>query len=244
MADTAALYDETRRSVSDLVRSLPEEQLDTPTPAAPNWTVRDVVSHLAGDVACIIVGDFPAEFFASFGEADAVVVLNRWTEGHIESRRDRSLEEVLSEWEDNAKVLTAMMSGDRPWPDGVPGFSDRVILTDLAVHQQDINGALGRDQDRDTPLIRIANAGYIATMGWRLAATGLPPLRIVTGDSERVAGDGEPAASVAGSRFELFRALSGRRNPDQIRAYEWDGDPEPYISFFYPYGIREEALVE
>lgn len=244
MADTAALYDDARRSVSDLVRSLPEEQLTTPTPAAPNWTVRDVVSHLSGDVACIIVGDFPAEFFASFGEADAVVVLNRWTDGHVESRRDRSLEEVLSEWEENAKVLTAMMSGDRPWPDGVPGFSDRVILTDLAVHQQDINGALGRDQDRDTPLIRIANAGYIATMGWRLATAGLPPLRIVTGDSERVAGDGEPAATVTGSRFELFRALSGRRNPDQIRSYEWDGDAEPYIPYFYPYGIREEALVE
>lgn len=244
MADTAALYDDTRRSISDLVRSLPEEQLATPTPATPNWTVRDVVSHLSGDVACIIVGDFPAEFFASFGEADAVVVLNRWTDGHVESRRDRSLEEVLSEWEDNAKVLTAMMSGDKPWPDGVPGFSDRVILTDLAVHQQDINGALGRDQERDTPLIRIANAGYIATMGWRLATAGLPPLRLVTGDSERVAGDGEPAATVTGSRFELFRALSGRRNPDQIRSYEWDGDPEPYIAYFYPYGIREEALVE
>lgn len=244
MADTAALYDDTRRRVSDLVRSLPAERLDTPIPATPKWTIRDVVSHLSGDAACIIVGDFPAEFFASFGEAEAIVVLNRWTDGHIESRRELSLEEVLTEWEDNAKVLTAMMSGDTSWPDGVPGFSDRVILTDLAVHQQDINGALGLEHDRDTPPIRIANAGYIATMGWRLSTTGLPSVRIVAGDSERVAGEGEPAATVTGTRFELFRALSGRRSPDQVRAYDWEGDPEPYLPYFYPYGIREDALVE
>ena len=244
MADTAALYDETRRSVSDLVRSLTSEQLAAPIPATPKWTIRDLVSHLSGDVACIIVGDFPAQFFASFGEADAVVTLNKWTDGHIESRRELSLEEVLTEWEDNAKVLTAMMAGDEPWPDGVPGFADRVILTDLAVHQQDINGALGREQDRDTPLIRIANAGYIATMGWRLAAAKLPSLRIVGGDSDRIAGDGEPAATVTGERFDLFRALSGRRSPDQIRAFRWEGDAEPYLPFFYPYGVREDALVE
>lgn len=64
------------------------------------------------------------------------------------------------------------------------------------------------------------------------------------GEKSDVAGDGEPGATVKTNRFEFFRAMSGRRSPDQIRAYEWDGDPEPYIPFFYPYGIREEALVE
>jgi len=29
-----------------------------------------------------------------------------------------------------------------------------------------------------------------------------------------------------------------------VRDYEWTTDPEPYIDFFYPYGIRADALVE
>jgi hypothetical protein len=38
--------------------------------------------------------------------------------------------------------------------------------------------------------------------------------------------------------------MSGRRSPEQIAAYDWDGDAEPYIPYFYPYGARTEALVE
>ncbi len=244
MADAVQIYDDTRIKISDLVRGLPDGDLDRDVPATAGWSIRDVVCHLSGDVACLIEGDFPREFFESFGDADAVVSLNRWTDGHIEARRDRSLEEVLSEWETNAEVFTSMASGERPWPEGVLGFSELVLLTDATVHLHDIYGALGRTDERDGAGIRLANAGYIAVMGWRLAASGLPPLRVVADDSERLAGDGEPAATVRASRFEMFRALSGRRGPDQIRAFEWEGYAEPYIPFFYPYGIRQEALIE
>ncbi|HJR45056.1 MAG TPA: maleylpyruvate isomerase family mycothiol-dependent enzyme [Actinomycetota bacterium] len=244
MANTAALYDETRRTISDLVRALPEDRLHGSVPATPEWSIRDIVCHLAGDVASVLEGDFPREFFQSFGDADTVVTLNKWTGRHIEDRREHSLEEVLSEWEDNSKRVTPMMSADIEWPEGVPVFTDRVLLTDVTVHLHDIYGALGRKDDRDAPGIRIANAGYITTIGWRLGGTGLPPVLFVSGDSERVAGEGEPAATVRADRFEMFRALSGRRNPNQIRAFDWEGDPEPYITYFYPYGIREEALEE
>ena len=51
-------------------------------------------------------------------------------------------------------------------------------------------------------------------------------------------------ASLRVSRFELFRALSGRRSPAQIRAWDWTGEPDPYLSMFAPYGVRADALVE
>jgi hypothetical protein len=38
--------------------------------------------------------------------------------------------------------------------------------------------------------------------------------------------------------------MSGRRSPDQIRAYDWNGDPEPFVDLFYIYGVRKEPLVE
>lgn len=245
MADTATLYDENRLKLAQLVRGLSDKQLITAVPATPGWTIRDIISHLAGDVSSVASGDFPGQFFSAFGEPDAVVSLNEWTSEHVRSRSDLSLNEVLEEWEANATAVTDMMRGEKPWPEGIPPIADRILLTDLGVHQQDIYGALGIERDREGPLVKMGAAGYVAVvLGFRLPSAGLPPLRVLAGDSERVSGEGEVGATVSASRFELFRALSGRRSPEQIRAYDWDGDPEPYIPFFYPYGAREEALVE
>lgn len=44
--------------------------------------------------------------------------------------------------------------------------------------------------------------------------------------------------------FELLRAYAGRRSPDQIRAWEWSGDPEPYLPLLSPFGLRPDPLVE
>lgn len=244
MADIGDIYDETRRKVSDYVRGLSDDDLDKSVPATPGWTVRDVISHLSGDVACVLASDFPEEFFAAFGEEQGVRSLNDWTQGHIDARRSKDLEEVLAEWEQNSAPLVSMMNGTRPWEGNIPPFAGTILVTDLAVHQQDLYGAFGEERDRDAAPVRIATAGYVVGIGWRLAPAGIPPLKVVAGDSERVAGEGEPAATVRATRFEMFRALSGRRSPDQVRAFDWDGDPEPYLRFFYPYGVREDALVE
>lgn len=244
MAEIADLYEQLREDISELVTGLEPDQLDSFMPATPGWTIRDVIAHLTADASYVIRGDFPLEFFESFGDVAAVVTLNRWTERHLEERKDRSLEEVLQEWKDSATQLAAMMHREKPWPDEVPFFADGAILTDAAVHQQDIFGTLGIERARDSAPIKIGLSGYITTMGWRLAPAGISPLRFDLGEKSYTAGEGEPAATVSATRFEFFRAMSGRRNPDQIRAYDWEGDPEPYIPYFYPYGIRQDPLVE
>ena len=68
----------------------------------------------------------------------------------------------------------------------------------------------------------------------RLDQGGRPALRLRTGDQDWVEGTGSPAASLAADPFELFRALSGRRSLDQVRALAWDGDPEPYLDLLAP----------
>jgi uncharacterized protein (TIGR03083 family) len=244
MAELADLYEQIRNDISELVAGLEPAELDKAAPATPGWTIRNIVTHLAGDATCAVAGDFPSEFFQAFGEPAAVTKVNNWTERQLEDRADRSLEELLQEWKDSAVDLTAMMRGEKPWPEGLPTFADRVLLTDATVHQQDIFGALGLDRERESAPIKIGLGGYIATMGWRLGPDGLPPLRFDVGDKSYTAGDGEPGATVHASRFELFRALSGRRTQEQIASYRWDGDPQPYIPYFYPYGVRQEALDE
>ena len=44
--------------------------------------------------------------------------------------------------------------------------------------------------------------------------------------------------------FELFRALSGRRTIEQVRALAWDGDPEPHLGLFAPYPMPASPLAE
>ena len=244
MAEIAEIFENLRAEVAETVSGLSEEDLTRPVPATPEWTIRDIVSHLTGDIVCLLDADFPREFFEAFGDENAVKVLNDWTDGHIKERRDRDLKEVLDEWAEVTVPLTAMMRGERPWPDGVPPFADRVLLTDLTVHQQDIYGALGVEGARTSPQIRIATAGYVAILGMRLQGDGLAPLRLEAEDKVYDAGGDEPAATVKATRYEFFRALSGRRSVDQVRAYRWSGDPEPYIPYFYPYGVRQDALVE
>lgn len=244
MADSALLFREGRRKVAGLARGLTNDDLLSPVPATPGWTIRDIIGHLAGDSACVIAGDLPDAYFANFGDPSVVGVLNDWTAAQVSERAHLPLDAVLTEWEASATTIEKMMSGERSWPDGLPMFVDRVLLTDLGVHQQDIYGALGFVRDREDPLIRIATAGYVASMGFRLSAAGLPPLEVSAGDSVRQTHPGKVEARVSGSRFEIFRALSGRRNPDQVRAFDWEGDPEPYIPYVYPYGIRTEALVD
>lgn len=244
MADIADLYDQLRNDISELVAGLEPHELDTAVPATPGWTIRDVVTHLAADATCLIEGDFPTEFFAAFGEAAAVESVNDWTARQVQERGERSLEELLQEWKTSASTLTAMMRGETEWPEGTLPFADRIVLTDAAVHQHDIFGAMGIERARDSAPVTIGLSGYIMAMGWRLAPAGLDPLQFDVGEKVYVAGDGEPKATVRASRFEFFRAMSGRRSPDQIRAYEWNGEADPYIPYFYPYGIRQDALVE
>lgn len=244
MTDVVEIYEQLRQDISELVAGLEPQQLELPVPATSGWTIRDVVAHLAADATYLINGDFPREFFEAFGDEAAVITLNAWTARQTEERKDRSLEELLQEWKSSATEVAAMMRGERPWPDGILPFADRVLVTDAAVHQQDIFGALGLEQAREAVPIKIALSGYIATMGWRLASAGIPPLRFDLGEKSYTAGEGKPAATVRATRWELFRAMSGRRSPEQIAAYDWDGDAEPYIPYFYPYGMRRDSLEE
>jgi uncharacterized protein (TIGR03083 family) len=244
MSDRAAMYEQLRKEISEFVSGLDPAELDKPVPATPGWKVKDVIRHLAADATCVVSGDFPAEFFSALGDESAIGVLNNWTGRQVEERDGRSLQELLDEWTVSGDKLIAMMRDEEPWPEGMLFFADRILVTDTAVHQQDIFGALGVKRNRDGPHINFAIRTYSAGVSLRLATTDLSPLCIDFGEDSYTHGDGEPGATVRATPFELFRALSGRRNPEQIAAFEWEGDANAYIPYFYPYGMRRDALVE
>jgi uncharacterized protein (TIGR03083 family) len=244
MGDMVDVYEETRSSIRDLLEKRPAEDLDRDVPATPGWRVRDVVAHLIGDVDCISRGDFPREFFESFGDATAIVSLNTWTAGHVSARAGRPLDELLKEWDEVTATIVPMMRGHNLWPEGVPPFADRVLITDLGVHQQDIYGTFEITRDRESPPVKIGVSGYNATMDLRLRSDGVGALSFEAPDKRWIAGGDDPVATVRATRFEFFRAMSGRRSPEQLLSFDWSGDPEPFLPYFYPYGIRKDALDE
>ena len=241
MADLAAVYDETRQRITAVVSGLDDATLQRPVPAAPGWMVRDLVAHLAGDLAAVLADDLPASFFATCGDPAEVAKLNAWTDRMVTERRGRAIADVLDEWETLTPKAWAVLAERANGP-GMASIADAVVTTDAAVHEQDLYGALGVVRARDSAALRVGTSSYVNVLGMRL--NGLAPVQFVTPEKTYVAGAGEPAVSARVQRFELFRALSGRRSPDQIRAWDWTGDPEPYLELFYLYGPRTEPVVE
>jgi uncharacterized protein (TIGR03083 family) len=245
MPDLAAAYHDARIAMTTLVREASEKTRDTRVPACPDWTVHDLVAHVTSIASDLSTGVFPPDLNPiQFWDAEMAVRREAFVDQALAKRRDKPLEEILTEWESSATQLEGMIRGDEPFPEHSPPLAEWIVVTDIGVHLQDLQGALGTSGYRDALATGLSLRSYVEAMKWRVAQEGLPSLRIRAGSREWVVGEGDPVATLTGDPFELGRAASGRRSPDQIRAYDWEGDPEPFIPLFYPYGPRSDALVE
>ena len=243
--DTAAAYLDGKRSLVEAVTKATPKQREQTVPACPLWTVTDVVRHVTGIAADLADGTLPTDFNPVEGwqTDEGRTQGDAYTDHHVATRRDRSLDDVLAEWQENTDRLLPILRGEQQAPQPFP-FVELIPVNDLAVHLHDVRGALRQPGDRDTPLVRLAFASYVAAFAMRLKARGLPPVRIRYDGKVRVTGEGEVAATWSGSRFELFRALAGRRSNPQIAAMQWAGYAAPYVPLVSMYGVRTDALVE
>ncbi|MFL5798928.1 MAG: maleylpyruvate isomerase family mycothiol-dependent enzyme [Actinomycetota bacterium] len=245
MADTAAVYAETRERLRELVAGLSEEELGTNVPATPAWSVRDVVAHLVGEARITNTGDAPPEFrlLESLRDPGQADLRDRINGEEVARRRDAPFPQVLEEWDGLVEQLMPKLRGEEPFPFPEP-FLDSILVTDLAGHGQDIRGALDRPGERDSAACRIGLASFAVGLGFRLDSLGIPALRLRYDGKERLCGTTDPGATLTGNRFELFRALAGRRSRRQIEGLEWDGDREPYVPLIPAYGERLDDIVE
>ena len=215
--------------VVELVRGLDEAALARTVPACPDWSVRELLSHVIGVGVDVVGGDEVDDHNDS------------WTQGHVEARRGRSLAELLEEWDGLTDRMVAWMQAN-------PETGSRPVL-DLTIHEQDLRGALEKPGARDNEGLAYAFGIFSDRIGPDLREAGLAPVELTDGESVEVLGttgaDTEPGAVLTAPRFELLRAMLGRRSPDQVRGWVTAGDVEPYLDHLAALGpLRTEPLHE
>lgn len=210
--DFADEYAAARARVRSLLTDIDEAAAATIVPACPAWTVHDLCAHLVGVPAALVVRDNPPP-----GDNQP------WVDRQVAERADRSIAELLDEWDAVGPDFEGLM---RRFPHAFGG-----LVYDAVAHEHDVRGALGRPGARDSAGVW-ASVEQLVPMVERDLAAGGPAsgtLTLRAGDREWVVGTGDPAVSLTTTPFELMRLLGSRRSREQILAAPWDGDVEPFL---------------
>lgn len=207
MSDAGEDYASMRARVAELVRSLTPDQLETPVPACPGWTVRDLLAHLTGLCADVVAGRLEGAGSPS------------WTARQVEERSGWSVGELLAEWDEVGPRAAAALPA--------LGGAGRRFVFDITLHDDDLREALGRPLGEGGLHATVLD-GLVKRLGKQIV--GLPPLRFRAGEQAWVLCEAEPATELrVGAPGELSRVLGGRRSAEQIRALDWSRDPGPFL---------------
>ncbi|BBZ62205.1 maleylpyruvate isomerase N-terminal domain-containing protein [Mycolicibacterium monacense] len=214
---SARLYRECYQRIAELVAPLDDAGCNTPVPACPAWTVRDVVAHVVavaqewcdGRLSGVPTDAYTAAQVARFDETSTVDLLAAGSEAV------RRLDELA-----RSRGLVAPVG-------------------DIVSHEHDIRGALGRPGARDS-----AAVGYVFD---QLVDMLEPPMAlcVIVEDGEYHTGpaDGDELR-LRTSRFETLRWRTGRRSHAQLVAMDWSGDPAPVLDALYLFGPAATDIVE
>ncbi len=225
MGELRELYHDTRERALSLVDGIDESGLETTVPAAPEWRIHDLLSHVTGVAADVVAGNLDG------------VATDPWTAAQVAARRDMSGPELAAEWHRVGALVDEMI-------DAFPLSPARQLIFDTVTHEHDLRGALDSPGSRDSAAVGVAAEWALAFVDLARAGAGAGPLRVETEAGALSASPAEPAAVLRTSRFELLRAMSGRRSAAQLAAYQWSGDARPELVVLGIFVPRATDLVE
>lgn len=204
---SVSLYSATRARVTELAQSLSPEDLATRVPACPDWTVHDVISHLAG-----VAADFSTGNLAGAPRPP-------WTAVQVEARRNLPIDAILDEWSVAGAALEAVILADA---------SDHPLVchpyVDSGTHEADLYGALSTGDRPPTDLC-------LTTLAWVFSDRTPDPdcpgtLTMHTPEATyTLVGAGPSHSEVHTTTYDLYRAIFGRRSPTQIATWTWTTPP-------------------
>ena len=208
MGDVGSAYQGARERMTALLR---DADPTVRVPACPDWSVKDVASHMAGVVDDVLAGRLGG------------VGTDPWTAKQVATRTDRSMGEILDEWNEKAPAFEAMLDSLGP-----PGEQ---AVFDVVSHEHDVRGALGQPGAQDSDAVDMGLRWIANNFVTLVADAGHGAVRVIAAEGQAWGPEDAPA-TLRAPAFELVRALTGRRSHKQIRAFDWSVDPEPYLPLF------------
>lgn len=225
MLEYGDAYREGRGRIVELMTSLTDDELTREVPACPGWQTRDLLAHLAGICTDTLAGNIEGA-----GSEE-------YTSRQVNERKDRSVDEMVAEWNEQAPAFEKMIDDIHPAISGG-------IIGDLVTHEQDARGAVDRVGGRDGLAFDLALDSQVRFFGRRIKESKLPTLEVRAAGKSWVAGKEEVSGTLEADAFELLRGLTGRRTHNQVRAFAWSVDPGPYLPVFSMYGLPGSDLYE
>ncbi|GGG02744.1 hypothetical protein GCM10007304_16000 [Rhodococcoides trifolii] len=195
--------------VLDLVQSVPGDRWEATVPACPDWTARNLLSHMIGLNADVLAGEEADDHNAD------------WTQKQVDDRQNATVEDLAAEWRSLTDPMRTWMAENNTRP-----------LGDAIIHEQDLRGALGVTGAQDSEGLQAMRDKLADGLGD--AVKDLPPLELRgarwTWLSQPEAGT--PEVVLSAPDFELIRALMTRRSEAQLRSWTVEGDIGPYLDHF------------
>jgi hypothetical protein len=210
----ASMYFDVRERVVGTVAMLDDDQLATPVPACPEWTVHALVAHLVAMPMAIVAGDIPE---AVMGGGDP----NPWLAQLVADNQHRTVSDLARWWASDDDALAATLAGAG------------LLLADLFTHEGDLHGALGSTAHRNTPELDSQIDAAMAGLQKDITAAGLPPIAVDSGTERRVSADGTPGWTLRTGFWEAHRVFNSRRTPEEVLALPHDGDPSIYFDVMH-----------
>ena len=202
----AVAYRALRSRVREVVESSDADVMLTVVPATPEWRVHDVLAHLVGVTDDVVNGRLDG------------LASDAWTQAQVDSRSERSTGELVAEWDAVGPQFEALLAA-------APAEIAGQALFDAATHEHDLRNALHAPGARDSDAV---DTGWQWIVDARTRA-GAHAMCFVVEAGEQPSGVGDLMARVEASRFELFRAISGRRTASEVAGYGWDREPAPTL---------------
>jgi uncharacterized protein (TIGR03083 family) len=199
-------YHNTRQRVTELVASLDDAALATRVPACPDWTVHQLVAHMAGIPEALTSGSFPA------GDLQA------WLDGLVEERQDVPVPELLERWEACAAGTSSVVDG-----------GGSLMFIDVVSHEHDLRGAVGQGGARGTSEVRATVQLLLDLLAPAITEAGLGALVVDSGEVRWASQFARPGCTLRVDPWEAIRVLQSRRTADEVRALPRSGDVEPYL---------------
>jgi uncharacterized protein (TIGR03083 family) len=167
--------------------------------AKPADTVDRPVPHCpswtVGDLLAHMVGA-PEDILA--GRLDGVAT-DAWTQAQVDRHRGESLDDLADAWVSTAQEFDVVLPM-------IPAPMNSQLVLDATTHEHDLRHALGVPGARDDLAVTVALGFVLHTADE--ASPGLAGQLLSSGIDD----------------FDLLRACSGRRSPEQIAALGFDPD--------------------